>query len=195
MNLEARVLGIPTGVQDYRPAMYGGISAVELGPLEVKYAPLQVDADELQRRMLLVYTGDSRSSGINNWDITRRHIDGDVSLRAKFDHLRDIASAIRDALTRRDWPELAQQINREWQVRQTLGSGVSTPAIEALIAQATAAGAIAGKVCGAGGGGCVLFMVDPLRRTEVCDALTSAGTKLLDCQVDDDGVLVEERTA
>ncbi|HCR00665.1 MAG TPA: hypothetical protein DIU48_14665 [Acidobacteria bacterium] len=195
MNLEARVLGIPTGVQDYRPAMYGGISAVELGPLEVKYAPLEVDADELQCRMVLAYTGDSRSSGINNWDITRRHIDGDVSLRTKFDHLRDIAAAIRDALTRRDWPELAQQMNREWQVRQTLGSGVSTPAIEALLAQATAAGAIAGKVCGAGGGGCVLFMVDPLRRTEVCDALTSAGTKLLDCQVDDDGVLVEERTA
>ena len=80
-------------------------------------------------------------------------------------------------------------------MRQTLAPGVSTPAIEALIAQATAAGAIAGKVCGAGGGGCVLFMVDPLRRTEVRDALTSAGAKLLDCQVDDDGVIVEERTA
>ena len=195
MNLEARVLGIPTGVQDYRPAMHGGVSAVELGPLGVTYAPLEVDADELQRRMVLAYTGDSRSSGINNWDITRRHIDGDVSIRAKFDQLRDIAAAIRDALTRRDWPELAKQIDREWRVRQALAPGVSTPAIEALIAQATAAGASAGKVCGAGGGGCVLFIVDPLRRTEVRDALSSGGAKLLDCQIDEDGVLVEERTA
>ena len=195
MNLEARVLGIPTGVQDYRPAMHGGVSAVELGPLGVTYAPLEVDADELQRRMVLAYTGDSRSSGINNWDITRRHIDGDVSIRAKFDQLRDIAAAIRNALTRRDWPELAKQIDREWRVRQALAPGVSTPAIEALIAQATAAGASAGKVCGAGGGGCVLFIVDPLRRTEVRDALSSGGAKLLDCQIDEDGVLVEERTA
>ena len=113
MNLESRVLGIPAGVQDYRPAMYGGVSAVELGPLGVLRAPLEVDTDELQRRMVLVYTGDSRSSGINNWDITRRHIDGDASIRARFDRLRDIAAAIRDALTRQDWPELAKQINRE----------------------------------------------------------------------------------
>ena len=195
MNLEARVLGIPTGTQDYRPAMYGGISAIELGPLGAIHVPLEIDTDELQRRMVLVYTGDSRSSGINNWDITRRHIDGDASIRARFDHLRDIAVAIRDALTRQDWPELAKQINKEWQMRRALAPGVSTPTIEALIAQARSAGAVAGKVCGAGGGGCILFLVDPMRRTEVHDALALAGAQLLECQVDGDGVLVEEQTA
>ncbi|MEE2966209.1 MAG: hypothetical protein VX427_18965 [Acidobacteriota bacterium] len=193
MNLEARSLGIPTGVQDYRPALYGGVSAVELDPLGVTRVPIDVDTAELERRLVLVYSGDSRSSGLNNWDITRRHIEGDGALAAEFGHIRDIATAIRDALTRSDWAELATQVNREWQARQALAPGVTTPTIETLMASARSAGAEAGKVCGAGGGGCVFFLIVPDRRTEVCQALTDAGAHLLDCSIDTDGLLVESR--
>ncbi len=191
MNLEARTLGIPTGVQDYRPALYGGVSAVELGPVGVTRVPIEVDTAELQRRLVLVYSGDSRSSGLNNWDITRRHIEGDDALSAEFDRIRDIATDIRDALTRGDWTELSTQVNREWQARQALAPGVTTPTIETLMASARSAGAEAGKVCGAGGGGCIFFLVDPDRRAEVCQALADAGAQLLECSIDTDGLLVK----
>jgi D-glycero-alpha-D-manno-heptose-7-phosphate kinase len=52
------------------------------------------------------------------------------------------------------------------------------------------AGALAGKVCGAGGGGCVFFLIDPARRAEVCRAVLAAGARLLDCQIDLDGLQV-----
>jgi D-glycero-alpha-D-manno-heptose-7-phosphate kinase len=195
MNLEARTLGIPTGVQDYRPALYGGVSAVELDPLGVTRVLIEVDTAELERRLVLVYSGDSRSSGLNNWDITRRHIEGDGALAAEFGHIRDIATAIRDALTRGDWTELATQVNREWQARQALAPGVTTPTIETLMASARSAGAEAGKVCGAGGGGCIFFLIDPDRRAEVCHALTDAGARLLECSIDTDGLLVESHDA
>ena len=193
MNLEARTLGIPTGAQDYRPALYGGVSAVELDAAGVTRVALEIDPLELERRLVLAYSGDSRSSGINNWHITRRHIEGDAALAARFERIRDIAAAIRDALVNRDWAELARQVTLEWQTRQELAPGVTTPAIERLMAQAAAAGALAGKVCGAGGGGCVFFLIDPARRADVCRAVLDAGAHLLDCRIDTDGLQLDCR--
>ena len=190
MNLEARTLGIPTGVQDYRPACYGGVAAVELGPAGVRRVPLDVDPADLERRLVLAYSGDSRSSGINNWEITRRHIEGDAAVVAHLGRIAGIAAASRDALTRRDWTALARQVTLEWRERQALAPGVTTPAIDRLFAAAAAAGAAAGKVCGAGGGGCVFFLVDPARRDAVRDALAGAGAHLLDSPIDLDGLRV-----
>ena len=193
MNLEARTLGIPTGAQDYRPALYGGVSAVELGAAGVTRVALEVDPSELERRLVLAYSGDSRSSGINNWDITRRHIEGDAAVAAHFERIRDIAAAMRAALVTRDWAELARQVTLEWRERQGLAPGVTTPAIERLMTQAACAGALAGKVCGAGGGGCVFFLVDPTRRAELCRAILDAGARLLDCRIDTDGLRLDCR--
>lgn len=191
MNLEARTLGVPTGVQDYRPAFYGGVSALELGPAGVQRVALDVDAADLGRRIVLAYSGDSRSSGINNWEVARRRIEGDPAIAASLSRIAEIAAAARDALTRGDWEDLAKQVAEEWRERQALAAGVSTPAIDRQLAAAGAAGAGAGKVCGAGGGGCVFFLVDPQRRTAVREAVTAAGGRLLDSPVDLDGLRVE----
>ena len=193
LNLEARTLGIPTGAQDYRPALYGGVSAIELDAAGVTRVALEVDPAELERRLVLAYSGDSRSSGINNWDITRRHIDGDAALAAHFACISDIAGATRHALVTQNWAELARQITLEWRERQALAPGVTTPAIERLMTHAKDAGALAGKVCGAGGGGCVFFLIDPARRAEVRRAVVGAGARLLDCRIDTDGLQVEGR--
>ena len=193
MNLEARTLGIPTGAQDYRPALYGGVSAVELDAAGVTRVALEVDPSELERRLVLAYSGDSRPSGINNWDITRRHIEGDATVAAHFERIRDIAAAIRASLVNGDWAELARQVALEWRERQGLAPGVTTPAINRLMAEAEAAGALAGKVCGAGGGGCIFFLVDPARRAELCRAILDAGARLLDCRIDTDGLRLDCR--
>ena len=191
MNLEARTLGIPTGVQDYRPAFYGGVAALELGPAGVRRVPLDVDPADFGRRIVLAYSGESRSSGINNWEVARRRIEGDPKVTARLRRIAEIAAAARDALTRRDWNELAKQVTREWRERQALAPGVSTPAIDRQMAAAAEAGAAAGKVCGAGGGGCVFFLVDPDRRAAVREALAGAGARLLDSPIDLDGLRVE----
>jgi D-glycero-alpha-D-manno-heptose-7-phosphate kinase len=57
MNIEAQVIRVPAGVQDYRPAMYGGISTIDLGVTGVRRSPLSVDPHEVGRRIVLVYTG------------------------------------------------------------------------------------------------------------------------------------------
>ena len=77
MNIEAQTINVPTGLQDYRPALYGGIAALELDVDGVRRVPLDVDPGELERRIVLCYTGEPRNSGTNNWEITKKHIDGD----------------------------------------------------------------------------------------------------------------------
>ena len=191
MNLEARTLGIPTGVQDYHPALHGGVSALELGPLGIRRVPLDVNPAELNRRIVLAYSADSRSSGINNWDITRRHIEGDGTVKAHLQRIAEIATATRAALTAGAWEELARQLSLEWDERQALAPGVTTPAIDRLISRAVSAGALAAKVCGAGGGGCVVFLVNPDRQSGVRDAVITAGAQLLNSSVDTEGLRVD----
>ena len=188
MNLEAQAIDVPTGLQDYRPAYYGGIAALELrvdGPHRVA---LDVDYEALERRIVLAYTGEPRNSGTNNWDIYKRHIDGDRHIFDCFERIRDTASAMREALSRGDWTAVGKQIGEEWENRKRLAPGVTTAAIEDLIARARAAGAAAAKVCGAGGGGCLFCYADPHRVGAVRDALTAGGARLLDYRIESEGV-------
>ncbi len=191
LNLEAQVLGVPTGLQDYRPAMYGGIAAIEMDAAGVTRIPLNVDPRELGQRLILVYTGQSRDSGINNWEVTKRHLDGDPVVTALFAEIRDVAVGIRGALLASDWAEVGQHLDREWTLRKRLCPGVTTPRIDDLVARARAAGARAVKACGAGGGGCLLIFAEPDAVTSVTRELRAAGAEFLEHALDPDGLRVE----
>ena len=180
MNIEAQAIGVPTGLQDYRPALYGGIAAIELEADGVRRVPLDVDLAELQRRIVLCYTGEPRNSGTNNWEITKRHIDGDQYVFDCFERIRDTAAVMREALAHGQWDAVGAAIAHEWENRKRLAPGVTTPAIEDLIARAVAAGATAAKVCGAGGGGCLFCYGPPAARDAIRAALTGGGARLLD---------------
>jgi D-glycero-alpha-D-manno-heptose-7-phosphate kinase len=188
MNVEAQAIDVPTGAQDYRPALYGGISAVELGVAGVRRIALPVSAQDLDRHLVVAYTNASRNSGINNWEMTKRHIDGDRDVQARFARIRDVARAMRPALERGDWPEVGRQVAEEWENRKGLAPGVTTSAIDAMLKAAREAGAYGGKVCGAGGGGCLFCLGDPERLPAIRSALQAAGARLLDCHVEPEGL-------
>ena len=133
-NVECQTIRVPTGVQDYRPALYGGIAAIELGVDGVHRVPLDVDPAELERRLVLAYTGAPRNSGTNNWEITKRHLDGDRDIFECFERIRDAAAGMRAAFQAGDWDEVGRQLAREWATRKQLAPGVTTPAIDTLIA-------------------------------------------------------------
>jgi D-glycero-alpha-D-manno-heptose-7-phosphate kinase len=188
MNVEAQAIDVPTGVQDYRPAMYGGVAAIELSAAGVRRVALDVDPSELEQRLVLAYTGAPRNSGTNNWEITKRHIDGDRHIFDCFERIRDTAVAMREAISRGDWTEVGRQIRIEWDNRKRLAPGVTTPEIDGLIDRAMAAGGMAAKVCGAGGGGCLFVYTDPTRRDAVRDALAAGGGRVLDFRIERHGL-------
>ena len=195
MNVECQAIRVPTGVQDYRPALYGGIAAIELRVEGIKRVGLDVDPAELERRIVLAFTGAPRNSGTNNWEITKRHTDGDRHIFDCFERIRDTAAAMRLALQREDWDEVGRQIAIEWANRKRLAPGITTPTIDDLIVRASQAGATGAKVCGAGGGGCLFCYGPPESRAAIAQALAAGGARLLDYHIETEGLTLREAGA
>jgi D-glycero-alpha-D-manno-heptose-7-phosphate kinase len=189
-NIEAQVIRVPTGAQDYYPALYGGVSAVELGVAGIVRKEIPVSHEELNQRFVLAYTGEPRNSGINNWEVTKAYIDGDRTVHRNFDRISEIAQAMRNALESAAWDEVARLLREEWRFRRTNAPGITTPLIDRLIAVTRTKGARGAKVCGAGGGGCVLFLVERGAKERVAEAIASEGANVLPVKVAPHGVRV-----
>jgi D-glycero-alpha-D-manno-heptose-7-phosphate kinase len=189
-NVEAQIIRVPTGCQDYYPALYGGINAVELGPEGIRRRSLAVDPRELGARIVLVYTGAPRASGINNWEVMKAHINGDREVHRNFERIATIARAMLDALEEGDWDETGRLMRLEWTHRKSNSPGITTPSIDNLIAIARRHGALGAKVCGAGGGGCVVFLVEPGAKARLSRALETAGARLMPVHVSMKGLRV-----
>ena len=163
MNVECQTIRVPTGVQDYRPGAVRRHRRDRAAASTASAASRSTSTRASSNGASCSPTPARRgNSGTNNWEITKRHIDGDRHIFDCFERIRDTAVAMRAALERGDWDEVGRQIAVEWDNRKRLAPGVTTPTIDDLIARATAAGATAAKVCGAGGGGC-LFCYGPPR--------------------------------
>ena len=189
-NVEAQLINVPTGCQDYYPALYGGVSAIELAADGIHRSAIPVPAEEIEARFLLAYTGAPRQSGINNWEVFKAHIDGDAKVFRNFSRITEIACAMRAALTRTDWREVGRLLSEEWKLRRTNAPGISTPLIEKLIAAALRSGGVAAKVCGAGGGGCLVFFVEKGAKERVAEALRAGGGRVLPFRVAREGLTI-----
>jgi D-glycero-alpha-D-manno-heptose-7-phosphate kinase len=187
-DIEAIVIRVPTGTQDHYPPAFGGVSAIHLEPGGERREELACDVAELERRLVLCYTGKPRQSGINNWEVFVRHIDGDRRVIRNLAQIADVARQVRAALLRNDWSELGRLVRAEWELRRRNAATISTPTIDRIISAARKRGALGGKVCGAGGGGCVALLIEPEARVAVEAAVTSSGGTLLPLQIDRQGV-------
>jgi D-glycero-alpha-D-manno-heptose-7-phosphate kinase len=189
-NIEAQIIKVPTGCQDYYPALYGGVSAIYLDPDGVRRAPVPVAPEEIELRFVLAYTGVPRQSGINNWEVFKAHINGDKQVFRNLERIAAIARDMHQAFLRHDWEDIARLLREEWKLRRTNAKGITTPFIDNLIAVAGKNGGRAAKVCGAGGGGCVLFMVEEGAKESVSHAIEQAGGRILDVRVAREGLRV-----
>ena len=192
-NVEAQLIRVPTGCQDYYPALYGGVNAVVLSPGGIRRAPIDIPFSEIEQRIVLAYTGAPRQSGINNWEVFKAHIGGDKRVFRNFDEIADIAKSMHCALTGQEWDKVAVLIDRDWKLRKTNAPGITTPLIDKLISAAKKNGGLAAKVCGAGGGGCVLFLVAPGSYARVAKALAQNGGQVLPFRVSRQGLSIRRQ--
>ena len=189
-DVEAIVIRVPTGTQDHYPPAFGGAAAIALAPGGERRETLGCDLDELESRLVLCYTGKPRQSGINNWEVFKRHIDGDRRVAQNLEKISAVAKQVRAALERNAWNEVGRLVREEWEFRRRNLRTISTPVIDRIISSARRQGALGGKVCGAGGGGCLTLVIEPAARARVEAAVTAAGGTLLPLRIDRDGVQV-----
>ncbi len=182
-DIETTVIQVPAGLQDYYGAMFGGLQALRWNPgaHERQWLPGGILA-ALEHRLLLFYSGQSRNSGINNWALYKAFIDREGDVRNQFQAIADATRFLEAALLDRDWDAAAKAIAREWEVRRGLAKGISTPEIDAAFEVARREGASAGKVCGAGGGGCFFVFVpsgDAELKARISKKVLATGVKAL----------------
>ena len=192
-NVETTVIRVPAGFQDYYSALFGAASCVHFGPAGIEREALNIDEAKLENRIAICYTGEPRLSGTNNWDIFKRHIDGDPELFELFDGIRDSAMSMRQALLADDWAQVSKIMSAAYPNRKRLAPGMTTPQMDQLVEKAMANGAEAAKICGAGGGGCIAFLCAEGRKADVERALNGEnGAEIIDWKFAREGLIITE---
>ncbi len=204
-DIETTVIQVPAGVQDYYGAMFGGLQSLKwgVGKHQREWLPENI-LSELESRMMLFYSGQSRNSGINNWALYKSFIDNSINVREKFVSINRATQRLEAALRLGDWRQVGEAISEEWATRRTLAPGITTPEMDRAFAKAKEIEpSVSGKVCGAGGGGCFFVYLegDPhspetqKTRTQIEQAFVSQGIRPLPFKASPRGLYVQVKRA
>jgi D-glycero-alpha-D-manno-heptose-7-phosphate kinase len=166
-NLEAQVLHKMTGTQDYFPALVPGLNAIHYTPSGARLETFSSDPEFWNQHLSLVYTGQPHHSGLNNWQVIRAALDKDPQTLKALRDIRDVSTDMYKTIQEKQWSQIPQLFDREFEARVRLASSFSSPEIDRLRKVALNAGASAVKICGAGGGGCVLVWSEPSKKAQV----------------------------
>jgi D-glycero-alpha-D-manno-heptose-7-phosphate kinase len=170
-RIEIDILGKPIGRQDQYAAAFGGLNYVRFNPddtVDVQPVPWRDETrEELERRVLLVYTGDTRDANAILEQQSAATTDRMDVLRS----MRDLADGMRHALADGDLDRFAALLHEGWVWKRSLGCGISNGRIDEWYDAARRSGAIGGKLLGAGGGGFLLLLAPPWRHRAIREAL------------------------
>ena len=173
-DLEARVLTVPTGLQDHWAAVHGGVLAIHFEPGGERVERLIVEPDWVSERLTIFDTGITHHSGMVNWQVIRRRLDRDRDTTDALELIAEAARHCRAELVAGNQDGVGQAVAAEWSARRRLAPEVCPPELDTIIDAGLAAGASAIKACGAGGGGSVLVWHPPGARESISSALNAA---------------------
>ncbi len=193
-NIETGFLRVPAGEQDYYPAIWGGVQALRWETGAVIRESIRVPVRELEKRMLLVYTGCSRESGANNWEVYKRHLDGDRRVTNLFRKIAHAAGRMYEALVAEEFDAVGRWMAEDAEARTRLFPGIRTAEIRELERVMKRNGARADKVCGAGGGGCVIVYSTPDIRKRLAGKVEALGYATLPLRTSRSGLTVRSRS-
>lgn len=189
-TLEAGILGNLAGNQDHFAAFFGGLQSVSHSAQGSSTNQISSDLGTLGKHLVLAHSGQQHFSAFNNWLVLEKVLTGDAGVLERCAAIAKIVPDMKRELEQKNWKKVARLLSAEWDIRRTLAAGIVTPMLESLYATALRAGASGGKVCGAGGGGVLVMMVDePSQKSAVENALRSAGGEVLSCEPSTRGVV------
>src|SRR5260370_24552441 len=135
------------------PPAFGGAAAIDLPPGGEHRVELRVNLDELERRVMVAYTGKPRQHGINNWEVFKAHIGGKRAVQNSLERISEVAQEMRVAMEKPDWQEAGSLMREERSFRKRNLPTISTKTIDRVLAKPRRNGPLAGKVARAVGGG------------------------------------------
>jgi len=187
-DVEVELLRAMTGAQDHYPPVFGGACCLWWGKLAHRREPLTIDTEAFCERFVLAYSHQPHRSGATNWEVVKRFLEGDPDTVDAVERSGHNAVRIRDAIVDGDLNRVATLIDEDWQARKDMAPAVTSPELDELIAAAREGGATAARVCGAGGGGCILIATPDDGRPAVESAIREAGGSVLDYGIASNGL-------
>jgi D-glycero-alpha-D-manno-heptose-7-phosphate kinase len=180
-DLESQVLKIPAGLQDYYAAVYGGLQAIFWKPLSHEqiffFQKIPLIKAFLNTHLSLYYSGQSRNSGINNWEVFSDFINQKTTTQKHLTQIhiasQNLAKTLRELPPEGPFEKIFPAIQQEWQARIQLAPQISTPQINAFFDYAKRQNCPAMKICGAGGGGCFFIASTSLEQKQKLQAFSS----------------------
>lgn len=182
-DVEVELLRTMTGAQDHYPPVFGGAACLWWRKLGHRREALPIDPGRFRERFLLAYSHQPHRSGATNWEVVKRFIEDDRQTVAAVERSGRTAVAIREAMIASDLDRVAELVGQDWQARREMAPAVSSPELEEIITAASEGGATAAKVCGAGGGGCMILAVSAGKQQSVANAVIEAGGTVLEYDV------------
>jgi D-glycero-alpha-D-manno-heptose-7-phosphate kinase len=178
-------------MQDHYAAAFGGFNFIEFLGDRVIVNPLRVSGDilsELEYSLLLAFTGKTRSSDRIIEDQTERYESGVEDALAGLRAQKELAVLMKNALLRARLSEFGALLGEAWEAKKRMSPRISTPEIDEMYDAAIRAGALGGKVTGAGGGGYMLIYCEYDRKHRVAAALEQMGVPVSDIGFDHEGL-------
>lgn len=182
-NIEAFLLKTPTGTQDYYGAASQGLNIIDFDFSGTHLQTLSAHQKVMAHKLMIVYTGKSHHSGINNWQVLKKFIDGDKTTHEALVLLQQTAQEMKTACLQAQWSEIPALFAKEFSARLMLADSFVSPEILKLKKIADQAGAEGFKICGAGGGGCVGLWVHDGTLATLKQKVQSEGFEVLDVQI------------
>ncbi len=192
-DVEAEYLKTPTGTQDYLGALWGSLSCFyfEAGKISRHSYSAKV-VDELNSRMLVLFSGEMHHSGLSNWEVFKKAMEGDQKVCSGLKAIHDITETLHEEFLKPqvDWKRVGELLSEEWRTRkETLG--VNTERLDHIIKFLISQKINGVKVCGAAQGGSLLVLVDPQAKKQIAEACQSQGIQVLPANVSTQGVQIE----
>lgn len=188
--IEREDLQIAGGLQDQYAATFGGFNFIEFAKGEIIVHPLRIaqdTLDELNYNLLLCYTGNTRSSSRIIREQTNSVISESQQVMNGLAELKRLTIELKRALLTDNCSEFGDLLNEAWNLKKRLASGITTPHIDTLYDEALKAGAIGGKLLGAGGGGYLLLFVPFTARERVTERVERAGGQIVSFRFESQG--------
>jgi D-glycero-alpha-D-manno-heptose-7-phosphate kinase len=184
------LLGILGGKQDEYASAFGGINFFTFGKdVEAERLDLSPSLlNDLRSRLVLVYSGESRISGSIHERVWGRFLDGEPAALDALHALRRLASELKEALVSGDLDSFGELLTENWRRQKQLDASVTDRTVNDVFDFALANGAMGGKACGAGGGGCLVFLSRAGRHEELREAMSRRGLKTIEFDFDTYGV-------
>jgi D-glycero-alpha-D-manno-heptose-7-phosphate kinase len=186
----AALLGIVGGKQDEYASALGGIgyytfdAAVHPQRLDLPSATVR----ELRSRLVLVYSGKQRLSGSIHESVWSRYRQGAPATVGALATLKRLAIEMKDALLTANIDALGPLLSENWAAQRALDPSVTNPLLDDIFDFAIKNGALGGKACGAGGGGCLVFLSAPDQASRLQAAFKSRKLPVIDFDFDHHGV-------